>query len=96
VTEGANAGFPPAVVAAGVARESQCRDEVAWLCFRSAFGASKGPARELSERGREEGASGWSDAQDVATRTEHFYRSLLANHILPRWGDVSRWARSPG
>lgn len=29
----------------------------------------------------------WLDALDVAVRTEDYYRSLLSNHILARWGD---------
>lgn len=29
----------------------------------------------------------WLDALDVAIRTEDYYRSLLTNHIMPRWGD---------
>jgi integrase len=28
----------------------------------------------------------WLDAQDIAVRTEDYYRSLLTNHIHPRWG----------
>lgn len=34
-----------------------------------------------------EWATDWLDAIDVAIRTEDYYRSLLTNHILPRWGD---------
>ena len=30
----------------------------------------------------------WFDALDVAIRTEDYYRSLLAHHILPRWGET--------
>jgi integrase len=30
----------------------------------------------------------WLDAQDIAVRTEDYYRSLLDNHIHPRWGDT--------
>src|SRR5215211_6124611 len=30
----------------------------------------------------------WLDALDVAVRTEDNYRSILRNHILPRWGDT--------
>jgi hypothetical protein len=30
----------------------------------------------------------WLDAQDIAVRTEDYYRSLLDNHIHPRWGDA--------
>lgn len=29
----------------------------------------------------------WLGALDLAIRTEDYYRSLLTNHILPRWGD---------
>lgn len=31
----------------------------------------------------------WFDALDVASNTEAQYRSLLANHILPRWGTTA-------
>ena len=34
-----------------------------------------------------EWASDWLGALDIAIRTEDYYRSLLTNHILPRWGD---------
>ncbi|APU21902.1 hypothetical protein UA75_19565 [Actinoalloteichus sp. GBA129-24] len=31
----------------------------------------------------------WMDALDLAANTENQYRSLLRNHLLPRWGDVA-------
>ena len=36
-----------------------------------------------------EWAGDWLEAQDIAVRTEDFYRSLLKIHILPRWGETA-------
>lgn len=30
----------------------------------------------------------WTEALDVTTNTENQYRSLLRNHIMPRWGNI--------
>ncbi|MDU0293962.1 tyrosine-type recombinase/integrase [Saccharothrix longispora] len=36
-----------------------------------------------------EWAGDWLDALDLARATETQYRSLVANHVLPRWGETS-------
>jgi hypothetical protein len=37
----------------------------------------------------EEWLTDWWDALDIDTRTEDNYRSIVRNHIVPRWGDTA-------